>query len=328
MNYILNLEEKITCGKIKSKAKSLLIGQIIYNNIIHNDKINTIKFVDVKIHFDNSDINNIELLKLLLTNSTIIISKSPNPKLSNSHILVFPGYLMEIKNISQNELGLNIFFNNFFSNNIPLNQTKLYFLIWFKKIIPSNIIIKSSIDYYLDELELTNKNSIQIIDNNKNNINCLLVQQTQTLNVICESKSSNKIIKKCNFENMCKGFWIKMSLLDYNNLNELKIMINGYNRLILTLEQIELLDIKKIIYNNFVLIFINLEFGNIQWNLSSNISEIQKLYSNSLNCSRIDTFVFEFYFLNNYINCNIQITALSLNFLEITTNIMRYKYFN
>ena len=32
---LLNLEEKITCGKIKSKAKTLLTGKINYNLILN-----------------------------------------------------------------------------------------------------------------------------------------------------------------------------------------------------------------------------------------------------------------------------------------------------
>ena len=337
MNNTLNLGEKITCGKIKSKAKTLLFGQIIYDkNILNNNllnQINVIKFADIKINFDNTNSNNIELIKSLIIDSTIIISTSPNPKASDSHILVFPGYLSDIKKISIDKLELNIFFNNFFSNNIPINYDNLYFMIWFKKIIPSNIIIKSSIDYYLNKLELSDKNTITIFDSNKYEHKYFFVQQTQTLNVICNTptKISNTyytVVKKCIFENMCKGFWIKMSLFDYNNLKNIKLILSGIERFVLRQEQIELMELKQNISNNFIVIFVNLDIENIKWILPSNNNDIQDIYSNSLNCSRIDQIQFEFLFSNVYIHNNIQITSLSLNFLNIKTNNIKFKLFN
>lgn len=332
MNNILNLEERITCNKIKSKAKTLLFGQLILNEHISNEHItNTIQFSNIKINLINS--NNIELIKSLLIDSTIIISTSSNPKSSHSHILVLPGFLSEILNISPNSFELNIFFNNFFSNNIPINMTNLYFMIWFKKIIPHNIITKSSINYCLNKLELTDKNTISIPDIYTSEYKYFMVQQTQTFNISYNkpNKISNtyfEIIKKCNFENMCRGFWIKMTLYDYNNLKKIKLLLNGHNRFELRKEQIELMDIKKNISNNFVLIFINLEFGNIQWNLPSTIDEIKHIYSNSLNCSRIDIINFLFGFENNFVSSNIQISALTLNLLHSRTNHILYKYFN
>lgn len=324
-NNTIILEERVTCGKIKSYAKTFLIGEI-NNNISldennNENKINTIKLLNIQTQFDNSNYNNIELVKSSLIDSTIIISSEPNPKSSDTHILVFPGYLAKIKKISENKLNIDIYFNNFFPFNIPLNQNKLYFIIWFKKIIPSNIIIKTTINYEFNKLELTDLNTLSLDDK------YILVQQTQTLNVISKAKLTNKIIKSCCFENLSRGFWIKMLLSDYYNLKEIKLLLNNQDRITLTIYQIELMGITQFIENNSILIFLNLEFDNNDWNIPLSNKDIIKIYSNSLNCSRIDNIKFIFEFNTNYINSDIKITSLSLNCLNLISNTLKYKYF-
>jgi hypothetical protein len=333
-NNILTLEERVLCGKIKSKAKTLLIGEFNNDNENNNNdndndnknntnKINTIKLLNIQIQFGGSD-NNVEFVKSLLVDTSIIISTESNPKSSNSHILVFPGYLANIIKISENILEVDILIKNFFPSNIPLNQTKLYFMIWFKKIIPTNLIIKTTINYEFDKLELTDSNLITLEE-----IKNMIVQQTQTFNVISNGKSSDIIAKKCPFENLCRGFWIKMFLSDYNNLKKIKLQLNGHDRLELTIYQIELMGIIKFIEHNSILIFINLEFENINTDWSICLSHINtiSIYSNTLNCTRIDTINFLFQFNTKYVNSDIKITALSLNLLNIQNNTIKYKYF-
>ena len=331
INRILILEERITCGKIKSNVKTLLFGQLNGDGFDENDdnKINTFKLLNVVVEFNN--LNNINFIKSLLADTIIIISTEPNPKSSNSHILVFPGYLMDIKKISLYELELDIFFNNFFPHNIPINKNKLYFMIWFGKQIKTNTIIKTSINYKFDELKLNDSNTISLESNemeiNKKIIKYLLIQQTQTFNVICNTKAINKIMKICKFRNMCRGFWIKMLNLDYDNLKLIILSLNGYNRLELTQYQIELMGIKKYISNNYILIFMNLELDKIEWKMPTSREDVNIIYLNSLNCSRIDTVKFIFEFTGNFINSDIKITSLSLNFLNSKNNTLKYKYF-
>ena len=332
MSNSLILEEKITCGKIKSKAKTILVGKINgtylckndnINTIKETDIINTIKFENIKIKFNNE---NTGFIKNELLNSTIIISTNSNPKESKSHILIFPGYLGEICNESCNEMKLNIYFNNFFPNNIPLNYENLYFMIWFKKIIPSGIILNSFINYDFDKLFL-NENCIT-------EQKFLYVQQLQTFNFktmsfkkIVDNQNSLIAMKNFNFCHLSRGFWIRMNIFDYDNLIKLKITLNGLDRLILSKLQIELMGIKKNTQLNCVLIYLDLEFCNLEWKLPKDINQISQIFLNSLNCSRIDRIKFIFEFDSSHIKNDIQISSLSLNMLDIQTNNILYKYF-
>lgn len=162
---------------------------------------------------------------------------------------------------------------------------------------------------------------------------CLSIQQTQTFNTICKNKNSsisstlNGIVKKTNFEAMCRAFWIKINLMDYNNLTEFKILLNGHDRIIMNKKQMELICDKKLICNSHVLIFLNLEIGNNDWTLPQDWKQISCIYSNSLNGSRIDNFQFCFRFEKPFIHDDIQITSLSLNNLLLNSNTLTIKYF-
>lgn len=344
----LILEEKITCGKIKSKAKTIMISQVpikyINNNI--SNPIDTIKFSNIKINIPNinADTNLTQVISLLM-DSTIIISTQSNPKvhIPASHLLVLPGYLIFSdrftnktidKNLQTITLNFDLFFSNFFPSNIPLGNTNIYFMIWFKKIIPQNIITNISVNYFFSKLILNESNVINFKkeDNNNNVIytqKLLCVQQTQTYNVMCANTYTNLIVKKCCFENMCRGFWIKILHSDYNNFDMIELELNGNTRFNLSQNQIELLGIKKNIFSNYILIFINLEFEDMTWNLPQDINKIAKIYSNSLNCSRIDNVKFKFK-LNNkhYIKDNIVITSLNLNLFDYINYKFKYELWN
>lgn len=94
------LEEKITCGKIKSKAKTLLAGHIDSKNVFADENDNSIKILTIEFDkiliscFNSHDLN---LIHEHIFNSTIIISNDNNPKNSDSHLLVLPGHLTNIK---------------------------------------------------------------------------------------------------------------------------------------------------------------------------------------------------------------------------------------
>lgn len=321
----INLEEKITCGKIKSKAKTLLMCKIYKNPTPNKDTENTLIIPTIKvnkiiINYTNS--SNYDTICSYLVNSTIVISNSPNPKDSNSHILVLPGYLCEIKKIGVNQMEIDMKFKNFFPHNIPANANDIHFTIWFKELLPDGLIKKTELS--IEQLDVS-INKCDIIKSEKSIF--LSIQQTQTFNVICKNKTFDVVVKKTNFYNMCKVFWIKINLMDYNNLEKINLKLNGHSRLDLGKKQIELVCNKKIIYGVYVLIFINLEFGSNDWTLPQDKKQISHIYSNSLNASRIDTIKWSFKFTNKFTHDNIQITSLSLNNLSLDDNNLCWKYF-
>lgn len=321
----LELEEKITCGKIKSKAKTLLVNKIngipLPNKETENTLIiPTIKINKITINYTNS----VDYDKIChyLINSTIVISNSSNPKDTNSHILVLPGYLCEIKNFGSNKIEIDIRFKNFFPHNIPANINDIYFMIWFKNLLPNGLIEKTNLSTELMDVPINKSNIIKI-----DNSNFLSVQQTQTFNVICKNKTLDMIVKKTDFNNMCRVFWIKINLQDYNNLEKINLELNGQSRLDLGKKQIELVCDKKIIYGGYVLIFLNLELGSCDWTLPQDWKQISHIYANSLNTSRIDSIKWSFKFANKFTHDNIQITSLSLNNLSLYYNNLCWKYF-
>jgi hypothetical protein len=95
----IDLEEKITCGKIKSKAKTLWVVKINENPKPNKDTENTlivptIKVNKIIINYTNS--SDYDTIYSYLVNSIILVSNSPNPKNTYSHILVLPCHLCEI----------------------------------------------------------------------------------------------------------------------------------------------------------------------------------------------------------------------------------------
>lgn len=322
----MTLEEKITCGKIKSKAKTILVGNFKKSDVenINNDDDIIVPTICVdKIIFSHSDSNDFNLIISYLLNSTIIISNSPNPKDSIKHILVLPGYLCEINKLNNNKIQVEIKFKNFFPSNIPININTLYFMIWFKNILPTGLVNQIQI-LYKSENTLINKLSII---NNKGEFS-LPVQQTQTFNIICKDKTSDQVIKRTNFDNMCRAFWIKFNIIDYNNLQEFMIELNSHPRLCLTKNLIEIICEKKIISSNYIVVFVNLELGSKDWFLPNDLLNISRIYSNSCNMSRIDTIKIKMKFLNKYTSDNIQITSLSGNNLKfMSNNLLEWKYF-
>lgn len=317
----IELDKRITCGKIKSKAKTLFVRQInkkcMFNE--HKEENLIIPTIEIdEITFNYINLNDYDTIKTYIINSTIIISNSNNPKETNLHVLILPGYLCDIKKTNDHKIKININFKKFFPYNIPININNLYFMIWFKNIISDIIIDKTYVSYKITNIEI---NKFNMIDNG------LSVQQTQTFNIICQNKISNTVIKKTIFDNMCRAFWIKFNIIDYNNLDELKIDLNNFPRIILTKRQINMICEKIIISNNYVLIFLNLEFGSNDWSLSHDLKQISKTYSNAINASRIDSIKWYFKFINNFTYDNIQITSLSLNLLSFGDNLLKWKYF-
>lgn len=323
---ILEFEEKITCGKIKSKAKTILVSnidKIIDYNSVNKAGNNITNLQTLKlgtITFDFVEPTNFDLICNYLTNSKIIISNQSDPKNSLFHIIEIPGYICNIKKISPTQLELDANFKKFFPINIPIYNKfypgleKIHIMIWFKNMIPNELIKKTTIVYKLENIEINESNSF------KNNL--IPVQQTQTFYTICKNKTLDIVKKTTNFNNMSRAFWIKMNKIDYENLNEIKLELNGQTRITLDRKKCELICDKKNIVDNNVLIFLNLELDddNNDWSLPSNLCQISKIYSNSLNCSRIDKIVWHFKFENKFTNGDIFITSLCLKELSIDYN--------
>jgi len=134
MLNLLNLEEKITCGKIKSNAKTIFIGNLNKVNKQSENNIENIIFPSINvdkfiIKYGNS--NDFNLLCSHLLNSTIIISNSSNPKESISHILVLPWYLSVINKLDNNQINLHIIVSlgeTYYNNGEYKNEyNKLYY---------------------------------------------------------------------------------------------------------------------------------------------------------------------------------------------------------
>lgn len=321
---ILKLVEKITCGKIKSKAKTLWVGKINKNQISNKDTENTLIIPTIKVNkITINYTNSVDYDKICshFINSIIVISNSSNPKDSNSHILILPGYLCEIKKIGSNQMEIDMMFKNFFPHNIPANANDIYFIIWFKKLLPAGLINKIELSIEQTDVPINKCNIIKRL------YDYISVQQTQTFNVICKNKTLDVVVKKTHFKNMCRVFWIKINLLDYNNLEEFNLELNGRSRLMLGKKHMELVCDKKIIYGGYVLIFINLELGSNDWTLPQDKEQISHMYSNSLNTSRIDVVKWNFKFANKFTHDDIQITSLSLNTLRLNDNHLEWKYF-
>lgn len=321
----LEFEEKITCEKIKSKAKTLWAVKINKNSTPNKDIdntliISTIKVNKIIINYTNSV--NHDTICSYLANSTIVISNSSNPKDSSSHILVLPGYLCEIKKNSSNKIEIDIRFKNFFPHNIPANINDIHFMIWFKNLMLNGLIEKIDLSIEFIDIPINKSNIIKT-----ENLNFLSVQQTQTFNIICKNKTLDMVVKKTHFDNMCRGFWIKINIQDYNNLEEFELKLNAHPRLTLGKKQIEIFCDKKIICGGYVLIFINLELGSNDWSLPQDLKQISSIYSNSLNTSRIVAIKWYFKFTNKFTHDNIQITSLSLNNLSLNDNNLHWKYF-
>lgn len=322
----INLEEKITCGKIKSKAKTLLVGKINKSQISNEETWDTLIIPTIKVNkivINYTNVLDYEKICSYLINSTIIISNSSNPKKSNLHILVLPGHLCDIKKISQNQIEINMKFENFFPYNIPVNINDIHFMIWFKELLSDGLIKKTEVSSNLIDISINKSNICK--SSFEVNSDCISVQQTQTFNIICKNKILDIVTKKTNFINLCKAFWIKFFQIDYNNLEEFNLELNGLLRFRLDKKQMELICEKKNIYDGYVLIFLNLELGSNDWVLPQDKKLISHMYSNSLNASRIDTIKWSFKFTNKFTHDNIQITSLSLDSLRLYDNNLDYK---
>jgi len=169
----INLEERITCGKIKSKAKTLLMGKNNKNLISNKDMENmliipTIKINKIIINYANS--TDYDKICSYLLNSTIVVSNSSNPKDSNlistqiNNICIYPYVSNKLICMNDNfklkfiDGKLNKTFNenekitiNKFSNNIDaLNDAMNNYMC---KINVKQSQLKKDVNEHFDNIE-------------------------------------------------------------------------------------------------------------------------------------------------------------------------------
>jgi hypothetical protein len=287
-------------------------------------------------------------------------------KIEHNKILEIPGYICKFKFVNPKLLELDIWFENFFPNGlnlpIPINNDKqkyfinpenFYLIILFNKLIEDELVLSSYFEYYLKNTNIDDEQYYLTItfdkkenDNNENGGNekksihnkhwiynfnehkTIFIQQTQTQNFrIIKKKILNNIFTTMlRFENMCRGFWIRMNKIDYDKLSSIKFTLEGLDRLELDIISLEALGIEKKYIDNSVIIFINLELGSNCWTLPNTISESKNYCSNSINLSRFDSIKILFYFNSNQVSGEyISITGLTFNLLDIYSG--SYKVF-
>ena len=264
-------------------------------------------------------------------------------------MITIPGFLCDFYWTNKNQLEFDIKFNDFIPNGI---QNQYYLLIQMKKLIESNLILDMDIcadAHQIVESDLLSNcyYKLNLIydpncekDPNTNskkdleyypkdpNIYYQFIQDT-TIVVISQPKLNNNCLKcKLNYLNgMCRGFWIKMNLLDYNNLQSFTMNLDGHERFNLSSDELEILFKKKQIGLDIV-IFINFELLSTDWDFSipKNFTLCKKIYSNNCNMKRNDSIKVEFKFCVDYLVSNkINIIFLNGNLIEISSGCITKK---
>lgn len=238
------------------------------------------------------------------------------------------------KDNDDNKNNEDIFIENYngFSN---FFDAKINLMILFNKLVKDDLILSSHVDYLYEYVDIENNEICLNIEKNIYFIdppyNCvkhktIFIQQTQTQsnkikNIITTNNNFNTnyyLRFTLYFNYMCRGFWIKINKYDYEKLLKIKLVLNGHDSFDLDIFQLDMLEVDKKYIDDSIVFFINLEFGSNQWNLPNTVSESKKMYSNSLNLSRIDQsniiFVFD---SNKLIGDYIYITSLYLNLFDI-----------
>ena len=345
MNSTNNIyfEHKIYQNK-KNNKKTLLTCKFDLNKLISNTHTNT-KNINYsigikKIYLElNDKSNDYGLIESIIRNMKIIISTNPDPKSYTNNIVTIPGYICVFRFIEPKLLELNIWFENFLPNGLPLplydlkqNETtnsiceikdktnyydcikNFYLMILFGCLVNDDLIKSSYLEYHLSNTNLDDNELYFTFKNNEMNFNVMnfkdriddfdghktiFIQDTQTQNFSCTKINNCELIVKTNFNFMCRGFWIKMHKTDYYNLKKFKIKLNGLYRFDLDIYQLELLDFDKKYIDDYVVFFFNLELLSKEWALPKTISKSKLIYSNSLNLSRIDSTKFIFEFESN-----------------------------
>ena len=312
-NKIL-MKKKIYCNKIISRAKTLIVENINLNELKNYSVINIDK-IELDFGLEQLTLEKYNNMCSLLNNSQIIISADPNPTNDFIKLLTVPGHLFNYTQIS-NKIEIDFNFSKFYPNGIPINFNKFFpneipinFNKFFPNEIPINKILYVNIMFdklVCDELNYDFYICYNLVEESipsTSHVNeTIFVQDTQTFRSH-KSLMVNSILDiKIRFRYMCRGFWIRMGLNDYENLNRFKILLNGQIRLELDYNLLDMVVSKKIIGNNEMIFYLNLEFDETDWNLPKDIESCKQIYSNSCNMSRIDTIRFFFEFEKDYID--------------------------
>jgi hypothetical protein len=130
---------------------------------------------------------------------------------------------------------------------------------------------------------------------------------------------------------MCRGFWIKFCSEDFDKLENLEFLLNGHKSCKMDKDQLILTTLIKSVCG-YQIIFINLQLGLMELDLSKNFDKCKEIYSSSLNLSRIDNFKISFNFSSDFLSSNpITVSSVYSNILgmEISNlNLVNYeKYY-
>jgi len=328
------LEKLIYYNKNKKKNK-LLLKSLPLKKCLNKLVSCSVKILSFSVQLSHD--NMLEKVKWDLTNSKIILSIDSNPQNESNYIVQIPGFLCGLESDSNSKtITVNIPIENFIPNNLPIDScsfNQIYFFILFMTNTYTTYIEKAKFQFeQLKPIDITSKNFLNLfnildskdyfkfgpnnvleIDSPTNNI-YQFGQNTQIQNIKCKSE---KFSTRVNFDNLCRGFWIKINSKDLDKLIVLKLLINGQDNEY-TLERIYLLfDIT--IIGEYSIIFLNLECGSGNWELPKDFSQCKQIYSNSLNLSRIDSFKVSFEFnQKKFFNCKyITICSLYSNIIGI-----------
>jgi hypothetical protein len=209
-----------------------------------------------------------------------------------------------------------------------------YLMILFNNLVKNDLIVLSYLKFELsntnlddNEIYLIFEKDCKIFQNQINNFHptdhfkghkTIFIQQTHTVNISCFQIDNSKLTVPLKFNFMCRGFWIKMHKMDFENLKYIKLTLNGHDRFNLDSFQLELLELNKKYIDGSVVFFLNLEMVSKNWNLPKTITESKLIYSNSLNLSRIDETIFVFNFESKILTGDhIGISAINANLIGI-----------
>lgn len=208
MNSTNNIyfEHKIYQNK-KNNKKTLLTCKFDLNKLISNTHTNTkninysigIKKIYLKL---NDKSNDYGLIESIIRNMKIIISTNPDPKSYTNNIVTIPGYICVFRFIEPKLLELNIWFENFLPNGLPLplpleNLEQIennnfinadnvdniykptyydcgknfYLMMLFGSLVSDDLIKSSYLEYYLSNTNLDDNELYFTFKNNDNKIN-------------------------------------------------------------------------------------------------------------------------------------------------------------
>lgn len=249
-------------NQVSYSIQNIITGKL-YGDIIYGYSMTIYKDV------------NFEKIINKLKNSTIIIyikssmSKQDEYQLKiEDYEIRIPGFICDYEFQCDKILCL-IPIKNFILG--TLNSTPYKFNIILNEILNENVNVKE-INYLYQPLVKTNTINQQV-DFIQNTIQ-------KKINDYSNDNKYLNVQKKVEGKELCRGVWIKMNISDYYSIEKIKILINFHDAIIY--EKNELENVKKICYDDIVVLYINLEKNDNLYYLTNNLSDNISIYNNLL----------------------------------------------